>query len=269
MRLIPLETAADVGKWAARHIVERINAFKPTAARPFILGLPTGSTPLEAYKYLIQMHKAGQVSFEHVVTFNMDEYVGLPAAHPESYYTFMHRNFFDHVNIPRENINLLNGNADDIDAECRRYEEKIKSYGKIHLFMGGVGNDGHIAFNEPASSLASRTRVKTLTLETRRANSRFFDNDIEQVPRFALTVGVGTLLDAEEVMILVIGHNKALALQAAVEGNVNHMWTISCLQLHAKAVMVCDEPSTMELKVKTVKYFRELEAASTLSLKNS
>ncbi|NDL62722.1 glucosamine-6-phosphate deaminase [Acerihabitans arboris] len=269
MRLIPLETAADVGKWAARHIVERINAFKPTADRPFILGLPTGSTPMEAYKYLIEMHKAGQISFEHVVTFNMDEYVGLPAAHPESYFTFMHRNFFDHVNIPKENINLLNGNAPDIDAECRRYEEKIGSYGKIHLFMGGVGNDGHIAFNEPASSLASRTRVKTLTQETRRANSRFFDNDVEQVPRFALTVGVGTLLDAEEVMILVIGHNKALALQAAVEGNVNHMWTISCLQLHAKAVMVCDEPSTMELKVKTVNYFRELEATSTQSLKNS
>ncbi|TKI05461.1 glucosamine-6-phosphate deaminase [Martelella alba] len=266
MRLIPLQTAADVGKWAARHIVNRINAFKPTADRPFVLGLPTGSTPLEAYKYLIEMHKAGQVSFKNVVTFNMDEYVGLPAAHPESYHTFMHQNFFNHVDIPSGNINLLNGNAADIDEECRRYEAKIASYGKIHLFMGGVGNDGHIAFNEPASSLASRTRIKTLTQETRRVNSRFFDNDIEQVPRFALTVGVGTLLDAEEVMILVIGHQKAMALQAAVEGNVNHMWTISCLQLHARAIMVCDEPSTLELKVKTVKYFRELEAESLKTL---
>ncbi len=262
MRLIPLNTAANVGQWAARHIVDRINAFQPTADKPFILGLPTGSTPLEAYKALIEMHKSGQVSFKHVVTFNMDEYVGLPTEHPESYYTFMYSNFFNHVDIPHENINLLNGNAPDIDAECHRYEEKIKSYGKINLFMGGVGNDGHIAFNEPGSSLASRTRIKTLTQETRRANSRFFDNDIEQVPRYALTVGVGTLLDAEEVMILVIGHNKALALQAAVEGNVNHMWTISCLQLHAKAIMVCDEPSTSELKVKTVRYFRELEMES-------
>lgn len=262
MRLIPLQTAAEVGKWAARYIVERINAFKPTAERPFVLGLPTGSTPLETYKYLIEMHKAGQISFKHVVTFNMDEYVGLPASHPESYHTFMHSNLFEHIDIPLENVNLLNGNAPDIDEECRRYEAKIKSYGKINLFVGGVGNDGHIAFNEPASSLASRTRIKTLTHETRRVNSRFFDNDIEQVPRFALTVGVGTLLDAEEVMILVIGHQKALALQAAVEGNVNHMWTISCLQLHARAIMVCDEPSTLELKVKTVKYFRELEAES-------
>lgn len=266
MRLIPLTTAADVGKWAARHIVEKINAFKPSAERPFILGLPTGSSPLEAYKSLVAMHQAGLVSFKHVVTFNMDEYVGLPTNHPESYHTFMHQNFFNHVDIPRENINLLNGNAEDTTAECRRYEEKIKSYGKIHLFMGGVGNDGHIAFNEPASSLASRTRIKTLTEETRIANSRFFGGDVSLVPKFALTVGVGTLLDAEEVMILVTGRNKALALQAAVEGNVNHMWTISCLQLHAKAIMVCDEPSTMELKVKTVKYFRELETESMKNL---
>ena len=266
MRLIPLNTTTEVGKWAARHIVERINAFKPTAERPFILGLPTGGTPLEAYKHLIAMHKAGQVSFKNVVTFNMDEYVGLPQEHPESYHTFMYKNFFDHVDIPSENINLLNGNAPDIDEECRKYEEKIKSYGKINLFMGGVGNDGHIAFNEPASSLASRTRIKTLTHETRIANSRFFDNDVTQVPKYALTVGVGTLLDAEEVMILVTGHAKAQALEAAVEGNINHMWTISCLQLHAKAVMVCDEPSTMELKVKTVKYFRELEAENMKNL---
>ncbi|CAM3508202.1 glucosamine-6-phosphate deaminase [Rouxiella silvae] len=266
MRLIPLNTPAEVGKWAARHIVQRITAFKPTADRPFVLGLPTGGTPLEAYKHLVAMHKAGQVSFENVVTFNMDEYVGLPQEHPESYHTFMHRNFFDHVDIKKENINLLNGNAPDVDEECRQYEAKIKSYGKINLFMGGVGNDGHIAFNEPASSLASRTRIKTLTHETRIANSRFFDNDVSQVPKFALTVGVGTLLDAEEVMILVIGHAKAQALEAAVEGNINHMWTISCLQLHAKAVVVCDEPSTMELKVKTVKYFTELEAENVKGL---
>ncbi|MFC3394934.1 glucosamine-6-phosphate deaminase [Brenneria rubrifaciens] len=266
MRLIPLNTAADVGKWAAHYIVQKINDFSPSVNRPFILGLPTGSSPLEAYKALIVMHQAGLVSFKHVVTFNMDEYVGLPANHPESYHTFMYQNFFNHIDISQENINLLNGNAKDIAAECRRYEDKIKFYGKIHLFMGGVGNDGHIAFNEPASSLASRTRIKTLTEETRIANSRFFGGDVSLVPKYALTVGVGTLLDAEEVMILVTGRNKAQALRAAVEGNVNHMWTISCLQLHAKALMVCDEPSTMELKVKTVKYFRELEAENMKNL---
>ncbi|MCD4640380.1 glucosamine-6-phosphate deaminase, partial [Proteus mirabilis] len=186
MRLIPLSTAQQVGKWSANYIVEKINAFAPSADRPFVLGLPTGGTPLATYKALIELHRAGKVSFQHVVTFNMDEYVGIPADHPQSYRTFMYENFFNHIDIKDENINLLNGNATDPQAECARYEAKIKSYGKINLFMGGVGNDGHIAFNEPASSLASRTRMKTLTEDTRLANSRFFDNDINKVPKYAL-----------------------------------------------------------------------------------
>ncbi|CAH0536211.1 glucosamine-6-phosphate deaminase [Vibrio marisflavi] len=260
MRLIPLRKASQVGMWSAAHIVKRINDFNPSEDRPFVLGLPTGGTPLATYKALIEMHKAGEVSFKHVVTFNMDEYIGIPADHPESYRTFMYTNFFNHIDIQEKNINLLDGNAADNEAECQRYEDKIKSYGQIHLFMGGVGNDGHIAFNEPASSLSSRTRIKTLTEDTRIANSRFFDNDINQVPKYALTIGVGTLLDAKEIMILVTGHNKALALEAAVEGSVNHLWTVSALQLHPKSVIVCDEPATQELKVKTVKYFSELEA---------
>lgn len=259
MRLVPLDSADQVSRWAARYIVDKINAFQPTADKPFVLGLPTGSTPQKTYKELIKLYQAGEVSFKNVVTFNMDEYVGLPADHPESYHTFMHQNFFNHIDIPAENINLLDGMADDIDAECERYEAKMKSYGKVHLFMGGVGVDGHIAFNEPASSLSSRTRIKTLTEDTLIANSRFFNHDVNQVPKFALTVGVGTLLDAEEVLILVTGHNKALALQACVEGPINHLWTISALQLHRRAVVVCDEPATQELKVKTVKYFKQLE----------
>jgi len=260
MRLIPLNTTTEVGLWSARYIVNAINKFAPTAERPFVLGLPTGSTPLSTYTALIALYKAGEVSFEHVVTFNMDEYVGLEPAHPESYYSFMHNNFFNHVDIQEKNINLLNGLADDLEVECQRYEDKIKSYGKINLFMGGVGVDGHIAFNEPGSSLASRTRVKTLTRDTRIANSRFFDNDVNQVPKLALTIGVGTLLEAQEVLVLAIGHNKALALQAAVEGSVNHLWTVTAMQLHPKAIIACDESSTMELKVKTLKYFTELEA---------
>lgn len=260
MRLVPLDNADQVSKWSARYIADKINAFQPTAEKPFVLGLPTGGTPQKTYQELIKLYQAGEVSFKHVVTFNMDEYVGLPPEHPESYHAFMHRNFFDHIDIQPQNINLLNGMADDVDAECERYEAKIKSYGKIHLFMGGVGVDGHIAFNEPASSLGSRTRIKTLTEDTLIANSRFFNNDVNQVPKFALTVGVGTLLDAEEVLILVTGYNKALALQACVEGPVNHFWTISALQLHRRSIVVCDEPATQELKVKTVKYFKQLEA---------
>ena len=260
MRLIPLNNAKDVGLWSARYIADRINKFQPTAERPFVLGLPTGGTPLPTYQRLIELYQAGEVSFQNVVTFNMDEYVGMASDHPESYRNFMYNNFFSHVDMQEQNINLLDGNAADHEAECQRYEDKIKTYGRINLFMGGVGNDGHIAFNEPASSLASRTRIKTLTHETRIANSRFFDGDINQVPKYSLTIGVGTLLDSEEVMILITGHNKAQALQAAVEGCVNHLWTISALQLHPKSMIICDEPSTQELKVKTVKYFQELEA---------
>lgn len=259
MRLVPLDCAEQVSRWAARYIVDKINAFQPTVEKTFVLGLPTGGTPLQTYKELIKLYKAGEVSFKHVVTFNMDEYVGLPPEHKESYHYFMFHNFFNHIDIPVENVNILNGMAEDVDAECERYEAKIRSYGKIHLFMGGVGVDGHIAFNEPASSLSSRTRIKTLTEDTLIANSRFFDNDVNKVPKFALTVGVGTLMDAEEVLILVTGYNKALALQACVEGAVNHLWTISALQLHRRAVVVCDEPATQELKVKTVKYFKQLE----------
>lgn len=259
MRLIPLQTDEQVSRWAARHIVDRINHFKPTAERPFVLGLPTGSTPLSTYKELIKLYQAGEVSFKYVVTFNMDEYVGLPEDHPESYHSFMYNNFFNHVDIQPQNINILNGNTADHDEECRRYEEKIRSYGKINLFMGGVGNDGHIAFNEPASSLSSRTRIKTLTQDTLIANSRFFDNDVNKVPKYALSIGVATLLDAEEVMILATGHQKALAVQAAVEGSVNHLWTVTALQLHRHFILVCDEAAQQELKVKTVKYFNELE----------
>lgn len=260
MRLIPLCSSLEVGAWAANYIVQKINAFQPTADRPFVLGLPTGSSPLVMYQQLIKLNQAGKVSFKHVVTFNMDEYVGIPEDHPESYHSFMFNNFFNHIDIDKKNVHILNGNAPDVDEECRKYEEQMKSFGKVHLFIGGVGQDGHIAFNEPGSSLCSRTRIKTLTQETRIANSRFFDNDVSKVPQYALTIGVGTLMDAEEVLLLISGHNKALALQAGVEGSVNHLWTVTALQMHRKAIMVCDEASTAELKVKTLKYFQQLEA---------
>lgn len=259
MRLIPLSTSEQVGHWAAEYIAKRINDFHPTAQKPFVLGLPTGSTPLPMYRALISLYQAGKVSFKHVVTFNMDEYVGLPPSHPESYHYFMQENFFKRIDIPAENVNLLNGMADNPQQECLQYEEKISQYGKIHLFIGGVGTNGHIAFNEPFSSLTSRTHLASLTQATRQANSRFFNNDISLVPKAALTVGIGTLLDAEEVLILATGENKAYAVQAAVEGNVNHQWTVSALQLHPNSLIVCDEPATFELKVKTVNYFKMRE----------
>lgn len=259
MRLIIQDQPASVALWSANYIAKRIADAQPTADKPFVLGLPTGGTPLGTYKALIELYKAGKVSFANVVTFNMDEYVGIPQTHPESYYSFMWNNFFSHVDVKEENVNILNGNAENMKEECLRYENKIRSYGGIDLFMGGVGVDGHIAFNEPGSSLASRTRDKELNHDTIVANSRFFDNDINQVPKKALTVGVGTLLDAKEIMILITGHNKSRALRHAVEEGVNHMWTISALQLHAQSMIVCDENATYELTVGTYKHFKDIE----------
>ena len=171
----------------------------------------------------------------------------------------MARNLFDHIDCPKENIHILNGNAKDLETECARYEEMIREAGGIDLFIGGIGPEGHPAFNEPFSSLTSRTRIKSLTTDTIIANSRFFDNDVNKVPKNALTVGVGTVMDAREVMILVNGHHKARAMQAAVEGGVTQAWTISALQLHAHSIIVADEAACDELKVSTYRYFKDIE----------
>jgi glucosamine-6-phosphate deaminase len=258
MRLIIRPDYEAVSKWAANHIAQRINA--APAGDTFVLGLPTGSSPLGTYRELIRLVEAGKVSFRNVVTFNMDEYVGLGEKDPQSYHSFMRDNLFSKVDIPPSNVNILDGNAADLDAECARFEDKMRALGGIDLFFGGVGADGHIAFNEPGSSLASRTRVKTLTMDTKEMNSRFFGGNPDLVPSTALTVGIGTIMDAREVLLLVSGHNKARALGHAIEEGVNHLWTVSCLQLHPKAVIVADEDSTMELKVGTVRYFKEIEA---------
>lgn len=259
MRVIIENDYKAASAWAAATVASEINAYKPTAKKPFVLGLPTGSSPLGMYKELIRLVKAKKVSFKNVVTFNMDEYVGIPKDHSESYYSFMWGNFFGKIDIKKSNANILNGNAKSLEAECLRYEKKIKSYGGINLFVGGIGPDGHIAFNEPGSSLASRTRVKTLTADTIIANSRFFGGDCDLVPKTALTVGVATVMDSEKVLIIVNGHNKARALQQAVEFGVNHMWTVSCLQLHPQGMIVCDDAATVEMKVGTVQYFKDIE----------
>lgn len=259
MRVIIENDYKALSEWAANHVIETINAFHPTAEHPFVLGLPTGSSPEGMYANLVKAVKEGKVSFKHVLTFNMDEYVGLPESHPESYHSFMARNLFDHIDCPKENIHILNGNAENLAEECAHYEQMIEDAGGIDLFIGGIGPDGHIAFNEPFSSLNSRTRVKTLTTDTRIANSRFFDGDMDKVPSTALTVGVGTVMDAKEVMILCNGHGKARALQAAIEGPVTQAWTISALQTHKKGIIVCDESACDELKVSTYKYFKDIE----------
>ncbi|KAK1159273.1 glucosamine-6-phosphate isomerase 1 [Acipenser oxyrinchus oxyrinchus] len=256
MKLIILDDYKQASEWAAKYIRNRILQFNPGPDRYFTLGLPTGSTPLGCYKKLIEHFKKGELSFKYVKTFNMDEYVGLPRDHPESYHSFMWNNFFKLTDIRAENTHILDGNAPDLQAECEAYEEQIRAAGGIELFVGGIGPDGHIAFNEPGSSLVSRTRVKTLALDTILANARFFEGDLTKVPTMALTVGVGTVMDAREVMILITGAHKSFALYKAIEEGVNHMWTVSAFQQHPQTLFVCDEDATLELKVKTVKYFK-------------
>jgi glucosamine-6-phosphate deaminase len=262
MKVIIQQNYDKMCEWAANHIMAAINNHK--GDKPFILGLPTGSSPLGVYARLIEYYKAGKVSFKNVVTFNMDEYVGLPKTHHESYWFFMHDNFFDHIDIPKENVNILDGMAADLEAECARYEAKIASYGGIDLFLGGSGVDGHIAFNEPFTSLNSRTGVRDLTEDTKIVNSRFFDNDPSQVPSKALSVGVGTVTDSKEVLLLISGHNKARALKECVEGGVNQMWTISALYLHNNAYIACDEMACGELRVDTYKYFLDVYRSERL-----
>jgi glucosamine-6-phosphate deaminase len=259
MRIIIKKTTEEVGDWAATYIIDKIRKANPTKEKPFVLGLPTGSSPLPVYKEFVRRYKAGEISFKNVITFNMDEYVGLPENHTESYRYFMFDNLFNHIDVPKENINILNGNAKDLEKECADYEQRILKAGGIDLFLGGIGPDGHIAFNEPGSSLASRTRIKTLSYDTILANSRFFNGDMKKVPTQALTVGVGTVMDAREVMIVITGFNKARALREVIEGGISHMWTVSILQMHQKGIIVCDEPATMELQVETVKYFNDIE----------
>ena len=259
MRVIIEPDYNALSKWAATYVANRIIEANPTETRPFVLGCPTGSSPLGLYRELIAMNKAGKISFQNVITFNMDEYVKLPEDHPESYHSFMWTNFFNHIDIKKENVHILNGNAPDLVKECEEYEKAIEAAGGIDLFMGGIGPDGHLAFNEPGSSLSSKTRIKTLTTDTIHANSRFFEGNLDLVPKQALTVGIGTVMAAKEVILLCSGHVKARALKHCIDGYISHKWTSSMLQMHPHAIVVCDEASCDELTVGTYKYYLDKE----------
>lgn len=261
MKVIIRDTEKEAALWVADRIADAIKAKAKVSSKPFVLGLPTGSTPLKVYAELVRKNKAGEVSFKNVITFNMDEYVGLPVEHPESYHSFMYNNLFNHIDIPRENIHILDGNAPDLAAECASYEEKIAATGGFDLFLGGIGEDGHIAFNEPFSPLQSRTRVVTLTDDTIRVNSRFFGGDVNLVPKQAMSVGVATVLGAKEVVIMAFGPKKARAIGEAIEGPITHKNTVSALQNHPDGIVVMDEDAAGELRVSSYKYFKAVEAA--------
>ncbi len=261
MKVIIRDTEKEAALWVADRIANAIKAKAKVSDKPFVLGLPTGSTPLKVYAELVRKNKAGELSFKNVITFNMDEYVGLPVEHPESYHSFMYNNLFNHIDIPRENIHILDGNAPDLAAECASYEEKIAATGGFDLFLGGIGEDGHIAFNEPFSPLQSRTRVVTLTDDTIRVNSRFFGGDVNLVPKQAMSVGVATVLGAKEVVIMAFGPKKARAIGEAIEGPITHKNTVSALQNHPDGIVVMDEDAAGELRVSSYKYFKAVEAA--------
>jgi glucosamine-6-phosphate deaminase len=244
MEIITKETYDAMSAAAAQAVAQVINA-KPNA----VLGMATGSTPLGTYKELVRMHKKEGLDFSQVTTFNLDEYVGLPVTHPQSYHHFMNENFFKHVNMSPQNIYIPSGTTDNYDAFCRWYERRIKDVGGIDLQILGIGSDGHIAFNEPTSSLGSRTRIKTLAKQTIDDNARFFKKNPKEVPIYAITMGVGTILEARQILLLANGEKKAAAVAAAVEGPVTSMITASSLQLHPDVIVYLDKPAAGELKM--------------------
>lgn len=252
MEIIIKETYEEMSKAAAKVVAQVINS-KPNA----VLGLATGSTPLGLYQELVRMHKEEGLDFSQVTTFNLDEYVGLPSSHPQSYHYFMRENLFRHINIPAQNIYIPSGTTDNYQAFCQWYEQRIRECGGIDLQVLGIGTDGHIAFNEPGSSLGSRTRIKTLAKQTIQDNARFFERP-EDVPIYAITMGVGTILEARKIILLANGQKKAEAVAAAIEGPVTSMCTASALQLHRDTTVFLDRPAASKLKM--IDYYEWIQA---------
>jgi glucosamine-6-phosphate deaminase len=251
MEVVICRTYDEMSRKAAAVVADVVRT-KPKA----VLGFATGSSPLGLYKELIRLHKKEGLDFSKVTTFNLDEYAGLPADHPQSYWTFMHENLFNHINVPKKNVHVPSGTSKDHAAFCAKYEKWIRDAGGIDVQILGIGSDGHIAFNEPGSSLGSRTRLVTLTEQTVDDNSRFFDRR-EDVPRHAISMGVGTVLEARKLVMVASGKNKAPALAAAIEGPVTCMITASALQLHPDPIVFADEDAAGQLKMTA--YYRWIQ----------
>jgi len=238
------ENYEEMSKEAARIVAELVRS-KPSG----VLGFATGGTPLELYKELIRMHQHEGLDFSNITTFNLDEYVGLPPEHPQSYHYFMWENLFKHINVDRRFVHFPKGMAQDIEAHCEWYEKQIEKAGGIDLQILGIGANGHIAFNEPGSSLGSRTRIKTLTGTTREANARFFD-DPSQVPKYAITMGVGTIMDAKKLLLLASGESKAEAIAATCEGPITAKCPATIVQMHRHATVIVDQAAAAKLTMK-------------------
>ena len=259
MRVIIKANYDEIADWAATYVAYRITRARPTAEKPFVLGLPMGDTPKGMYKKLVELNHKGKLSFANVVIFCMNEFIGLDKKAPQSCHSYMKKYLLDDVDTKASNIYILDGKTKNYEKECENFELAIKQKGGIDLFVGGVGADGHIAFNEPFSSLSSHTRVKTLTTETMKIKAKLFDNDINNVPHTVLTVGTGTVMEAKEVMLIASGDAKAEATKAAIEGSVNHRWAVSILQMHRHGIYVCDEAAASKLEQETIAYLKDIE----------
>jgi glucosamine-6-phosphate deaminase len=244
MEIIIQQDAQAASKAAAR-VVARLVREKPNA----VLGLATGSTPLMLYRELVRLHQEEELDFSGVSTFNLDEYIGLEKEHPQSYHSFMWKNLFGQINIKPENVHIPDGMAVDVPACCAAYERGIVAAGGIDLQVLGIGSDGHIGFNEPTSSFASRTRIKTLTQQTVADNARFFEGDEMQVPRHCITMGIGTIMNARMNLMLAFGAGKAVAVAATVEGSVAAIMPASILQHHPTAKLFIDEAAAGKLQL--------------------
>ena len=237
MNVLTFDTEEQIGIAAGYYMCGQVLQ-KPDS----VLGLATSSTPLKPYAHMIKLYQDGAVDFSKVTTFNLDEYCNLDVKDKNSYHSFMYENLFDHINIPDENINFLNGNAEDMDAECKAYEERIKKCGGIDIQLLGIGSNGHIAFNEPADSFQRWSHVVALKESTIKDNSRFF-NSIEEVPTHAVTMGIGSIMQAKRILIIAIGENKAKAIKQLIDGNVTPQCPASVLQFHKDVTLMLDKGS--------------------------
>ena len=235
MRVIITVNYEEMSKKAAEIVKKQIKE-KPNT----VLGLATGSTPLGMYKHLIEMYKRGEIDFSNVITFNLDEYIGLSPDHPQSYHYFMFHNFFNHINIKKENVHIPNGIAEDLEEECRKYEEEIEKAGGIDLQILGIGVNGHIGFNEPEESIETKTHVVTLTEDTINANKRFFKS-AEEVPRKAITMGLGSIMKAKKIVLLASGKNKAEAIKETIKGQLTTKVPATVLALHPDVIIIIDK----------------------------
>lgn len=250
----------NLGLWAAAYIKQTAESFLSAHPQePFTLGLPTGGTVTDMYANLRLFYQTGALDFSPFITFNMDEYANLLPEHPQSYHSYMQRHLFSGVNIAAQNRHILDGMAQDPQAECSAYEEAIRQAGGIQLFIGGVGRNGHLAFNEPGSPFASRTRKVELTQGTREANARFFGHRLDKVPTHALTIGLGTLLDAQEILILAEGKQKAQAVSTFAQSEPTVSCPLTALKLHPNAMLLMDAQAASLLPKDLKKYFDDLQ----------